>query len=278
MKAYATKLVDLTEHHAEEMAGHWVSDVRRNRRTPSYNYIPEGKLIGQAITFYRNFREMFFTDNPFEVARVYFRQYAEERFEEKIPLKEAMYALVLMRRHLWLYAEFQTIFITAIEQQQAVETLNRTILMFDYAAYLITERYQELMTREIDDRFGRLRDFVMLKASPGRQAFRLGIMALCIIGAAAITYYYHVVLKNEALFSHLFYIPVIFGCIWWGRRGLIVPILLAGILLLSHHIFMNAQPIMDDSIRAVMLLVIGLVVALLTEGLTRVGALLGDFV
>jgi hypothetical protein len=57
-----------------------------------------------------------------------------------------------MRRHIWLYAEFQAVFVTAVEHHQAAESLTRTILMFDYATYVITGRYEELMKREMEER------------------------------------------------------------------------------------------------------------------------------
>jgi hypothetical protein len=61
-----------------------------------------------------------------------------------IPAKETVYALILMRRHIWLYAEFQAIFTSGIDQRQAMDTLSRTILLFDYASYEVTKEYQEL--------------------------------------------------------------------------------------------------------------------------------------
>jgi hypothetical protein len=72
-------------------------------------------------------------------------KFAEARFNEGVPLHEALYAIVLMRRHIWLYAEFQAIFITIIEQHQAMDSQTRTILMFDYIAYALTEKYVSLM-------------------------------------------------------------------------------------------------------------------------------------
>ena len=62
--------------------------------------------------------------------------------------------MVLMRRHIWLYAEFQAIFVSAVEHQQAAESLNRTILMFDYAIYVITEKYQFLIQSGIRKKVG----------------------------------------------------------------------------------------------------------------------------
>jgi hypothetical protein len=148
MKAYATKLIDLTENNADKIAGQWVRDVKTNEKTKSYHRAGNEKIMHQATEFYRHFREMFVHDAPYKYAEKYFEYYAEERYREGIPLHEAVYALILMRRHIWLYAEFQAIFITAVEHRQAVESLSRTILMFDYAMYIITRKYRELMKLE----------------------------------------------------------------------------------------------------------------------------------
>jgi hypothetical protein len=72
-------------------------------------------------------------------------KFAEKRFKEEVPLQEVLYAIILMRRHIWLYAEFQAIFVTITEQQQALESQTRTILIFDYIAYILTDKYMALM-------------------------------------------------------------------------------------------------------------------------------------
>lgn len=142
------KLIDLVEFKAETIARQWARDVRQNRYTTFYHNKPEEKLIPQAVQFYDNFRRIFTTQNPAQEAEVFFATYAEERYREGIPLHEALYALILMRRHIWLYAEFQAIFTTATEKHQAVDSLTRTILMFDYATFFISKRYRELMKLE----------------------------------------------------------------------------------------------------------------------------------
>ena len=148
MSSYETKLIDLTETHAEVIAADWYRNVCKNSKTRSYQGIPEEDAIRQAITFYRDMRSLFFTDNIFESSKKIFTKYADQCFADLIPLQEAIYALILMRRQLWLFAEFQAIFITPLEQHQAIECLNRTILVFDYAMYVITQRYQELFLRD----------------------------------------------------------------------------------------------------------------------------------
>jgi len=141
------KLADLAESNAKTIAKLWVKNVQKNTLTPYYHGRPAEKLVPQAVRFYQNFRKIFTEPKPFEAGEEFFTKYAQERYSDGVPLHEAVYALILMRRQLWLYAEFQAVFTTAMEKHQAMDSLNRTILVFDYAMYFITKHYQE-MTKE----------------------------------------------------------------------------------------------------------------------------------
>jgi hypothetical protein len=148
MKTYAIKYVELAEQHAEKMAKRWTMDVQNNVRTKKYKQLDEERIIFQGIKFYQHFSKMFADEKISEDALKYFRTYAQESCAMGIPMDEAVYALTLLRRHIWLYAEFQTIFSSGIDQRQALDTLSRTILLFDYAVYEVTKEYQELMKKE----------------------------------------------------------------------------------------------------------------------------------
>jgi len=148
MRTYAIKYVDLAERHAEKMAKRWALDVQNNIHTKKYKELPEEEIIQQSVKFYQNFSKMFLDEKIKEKTLEYFRDYAQESFAMGIPMDQAVYALILLRRHIWLYAEFQTIFSTGIAQRQALDTLNRTILLFDHATYEVTKEYQKLMKKE----------------------------------------------------------------------------------------------------------------------------------
>ena len=149
MKAFTTKLVDLTQKNAETIAKQWAKDVKTNAKTYTYHEASEDKIILQAKDFYSNFQMMFFHESPYEQAEEIFEKYAEERYREGTPLHEALYALILMRRHMWLYAEFQAMFNAEVEHQQAVGSLSRTILMFDYIIYVVARKFWKLMKLEL---------------------------------------------------------------------------------------------------------------------------------
>ena len=62
-----------------------------------------------------------------------------------------------MRRHMWLIAEYEAVFETAVEQRHALESQSRMILMFDYAEYVVILTYDELTRQEVEDKLKSLK-------------------------------------------------------------------------------------------------------------------------
>jgi hypothetical protein len=135
------KLLDVAEQNAEEIAEHWAIEVQKNKRTTHYQNIKKEKLKVYAVDFYRNLRSLLVPDNRVENTQKYFQKYAKKCHELGLPLQEAIYGLTMMRRHMWLYADFQAIFIDALEHNQAIDGIMRIMLMMDYAVYEITQYY-----------------------------------------------------------------------------------------------------------------------------------------
>lgn len=266
---YGTKLIDLIEKSPNEIARQWCRDVKMNARTPAFHGLADDVLIPMATEFYGNFREMFVTDHPFETAKKFFGKYAEERYEQGIPVQEAMYALVLMRRHIWLYAEFQAIFVSAVEHRQAAESLNRTILMFDYAIYVITERYQSLIQAGIRKKVGGIQ--MLIQGGQNKAYHRLTLAAL-LIGVGALIFFYSTAMETVAL--HLFYIPIVLASLWFRSGGILVAVAIAALLLLGHAVLPVQEPWINDVIRAVMFIFVGTVIAKLKEGLVETVSIL----
>jgi hypothetical protein len=270
MQSYASKLIDLIESKAEDIARQWAADVMKHDRTPSYHSLPKDMVIEQGIDFYKLFRRMSLAENSYEEAKTFSWKYAEDFYKKKIPLHEAIYALMLMRRHLWLYAEFQGTFVTALEKQQAVESLNRTILMFDYVSYQVIEKYQELIIGSVERRLGAIKTLMMRGPIGGKGSIKAGLMTIFLLVAFILTYYSHANLGTEIVFTHLFYIPIILASIWWGKKGIFAAIFLGVLILTSHALFLTGIPISGDVVRAVMFVVIGGVIGWLMEGIKKV--------
>jgi hypothetical protein len=271
MQAYAAKLIDLIELKAENIAKQWATDVMKHNRTPSYSSLPQDRVIERGVEFYRLFRQMSLADIPYEAAKTFSWKYAKECYREKIPLQEAVYALILLRRNLWLYAEFQGVFVTALEKQQAVESLNRTILMYDYVSYQVIEKYQELIIGSVERRLGAIKTLMMKGQIGGKgSTYKVGLMTIFLLVACILTYHYHATLKTEDLFTHLFYIPVILAAIWWGKKGIFVAIFLGVLFLTGRALYLQGMPLLGDIFLAFMFVVIGGVIGWLMEGIKKV--------
>lgn len=271
IKKHGTKLIELIERSPNEIARQWCRDVKKNARTPSFHSIPDEELIPIAIEFYSRFRDLFTSDDPFATCERIFGKYAEDRYNQGIPIQETIYALILMKRHIWLYAEFQALFTSALEQHQATESLNRTILMFDYAIYVITEKYQALIDSEMDKKIGFVRSILQKPA----QTYQYLTVAGVLIAAGLLTYIYYAVIGTGTLFTHLFYIPIVFASVWFLSGGVIISIILAVLLLLSNVVFFRQVPLVENMIPAVMFILIALVAAKLSKRWMKLAELAG---
>lgn len=144
MKVFADKMFNVLERHREEIAQQWCKAVRKNPRTLSFNNVPEEECFKRAVFFYKNMEPIYFSGKPYTELQDYFSGFAEATYGFNIPLHEALYGIIMMRRQMWLYTEFQAPFLNAMDHHQAVETINKTIRIFDHGIYAITRKYEEL--------------------------------------------------------------------------------------------------------------------------------------
>jgi hypothetical protein len=146
--AHSDKLLSFAEQHAGHIAKEWQKTLVTNSRTQAYRKVRESKLLNQGELFYKNLKRLYVDRDAYDIISAYFSKWAEDQFYENIPLEEAVYALVLLRRQLWLHAEFNVLFSTALDQHQATDSINHTVLLTDYATMAIIRQYEELGKRQ----------------------------------------------------------------------------------------------------------------------------------
>ena len=101
------------------------------------------------------------------------------------------------------------------------------------------------------------------------EKLRLGLVAVLWIGVAGAVYYFHAVLGTGAVVAHLFYLPVILACIWWGRKGLLLALLSIMVLITSRLLFRTETPLANDLLRAFLLFSIAAAIAELSERVSK---------
>ena len=93
---------------------------------------------------YENLEKIYFAENPKSVAAhlLDVDGFVEDHFARKIPLEQVIYALILLRRNLWLYSESQALYDGVNDLMQMAESINRVVLVFDYLIYLVASKYR----------------------------------------------------------------------------------------------------------------------------------------
>ena len=145
-KALSDRLMDLCSQHAEQIAEQWHDSLIKSSRTPSFSCNPKESCLRHATFIYKNLRRMYFADNPYQevLSILDATGYAEEQYSRRIPLAEAIYALIKMRRYVWLYAETSDLFNIASDMYLVLQSTNRILLLFDYAVVIVIEKYDKM--------------------------------------------------------------------------------------------------------------------------------------
>jgi len=96
------------------------------------------------------------------------------------------------------------------------------------------------------------------------EAYRIAVMAIFLASALCLIFYAHLILKTGAIFTHLFYVPIVLSAIWWKRKSLAVALCLGGAVIASSAIFLP-EDLSNNILRASMFLLIASVVSILSE-------------
>jgi PAS domain S-box-containing protein len=107
--------------------------------------------------------------------------------------------------------------------------------------------------------------------------YQILVMGLLIGFSFFLIYYFHYTLGISVIFTHFFYIPIILAAIWWKKKGLIVPILLSLVLILSH-VFSGiiSLPITEDYFRSIMFIFAGIIVVILSNEIEKSREILSE--
>jgi PAS domain S-box-containing protein len=91
------------------------------------------------------------------------------------------------------------------------------------------------------------------------------IIALFIILSAALAVIFHFILNTDIVYTHFFYIPIVLASVWWGRRGMIVGLILAVIVISFHVVGLGMSMLLNDLIRVGFFMVVALFIGILKE-------------
>jgi hypothetical protein len=142
----ADRLMDLCSKHSEKVADQWYQSLMRNQKTAYLRAASRETCLHHAKHFYKNLGKMYFASDVHRAISDVLDTtgIVEYHYVKGTPLEDLLYALILLRREIWLYAELQALFNNADEMYQAVKSINRLLVIFDHVTFIVTVKYGEL--------------------------------------------------------------------------------------------------------------------------------------
>jgi len=138
----STKLVRMIEEHAEQLTQGLLKDIQTNPKTSSYQQFSVEEMYKRAFTVYKNLGDWLVAKTEEDVQQRYL-ELGRQRFEEKIPLSQVIYALQLTKNHLMKYVKMSGLADTALELHQELDLCSLVTQFFDKAIFYTVCGYEE---------------------------------------------------------------------------------------------------------------------------------------
>jgi HEAT repeat protein len=94
--------------------------------------------------------------------------------------------------------------------------------------------------------------------------YKLIVLAALVIVSLFLEVIVHWYLGIEVVYSHFFYIPIVLGAVWYGKRGVVVALILGTALLAGTYLTTGAIH-MDSVLRALMFVAVGLIIGTVAD-------------
>jgi hypothetical protein len=141
------QFVELIEENHQEITELFMNDLLKNPDTFSYRKLNRQEVYESANSIYREISKWIVKQYPKEEIEQRFRQLGRVRFEQGIPASQVYRALVLLKRHLWLFV-LKKLYYDASIYEQAIDLNNRVVLYFDRACFFMLLGYEEMLNRK----------------------------------------------------------------------------------------------------------------------------------
>jgi hypothetical protein len=141
------RLMKQIETHAEQLSEQVIQAVRTSPRTRSMGQLSEEELRNRFFDLFRNFGRWLSEKNEDEIEAIY-GEIGRRRCREGMPLNDLVYALILVKQHVWDYVVKNLMPASEgrlYEEERFGEMVGK---FFDRALYHTIRGYEEVWTKE----------------------------------------------------------------------------------------------------------------------------------
>jgi hypothetical protein len=143
----ANRFVELIEENHQAITEKYMNDLLKNPDTPAYRKLDRHDIYESANRIYRELSKWVVKDYTKKEIDKYYSKLAKERAEQGIPFAQAYKALVLQRRHLWLFIR-ERLYSDQQLYREALDLINRVVLYFDRATLSLLATYEDLIYKK----------------------------------------------------------------------------------------------------------------------------------
>ena len=142
------KLINLIEDNADELTKRLMKDLLGREETRHYRNLSEDLVYERVFDVYSRLGSWLSREKNIKDIKEYYTQLGKKRYYEGIPLHEVIMALMLIKRHLWLYVLEKHFFNSTYECYQALEMNNKVVLFFDRIIFFTTIGYEDELEKK----------------------------------------------------------------------------------------------------------------------------------
>jgi 8-oxo-dGTP diphosphatase len=128
-------LLQMLKEHALEVAKHWLDDICANPTTPSFRKLPPEILLENARLTLLKLVGWLTNESAGLAIKDFYQALGRERHIQGFSLAEVISALMLLRKHIWLFVSSQGVWARPIDVYRILELEQRVIAFFDKAMF-----------------------------------------------------------------------------------------------------------------------------------------------
>ncbi len=138
-------LIQLIELHADTLTAELIADLKSNPRTSFLHRRSTEDLEHRAHRVYAHLGRWLAENDPAEIENL-FGEAARRLHAADVPLSEALYVVILIKRHLWDFVK-RNVLVNSINDLYQVEEIGAHLgQFFDEAIYVATKAYESART------------------------------------------------------------------------------------------------------------------------------------
>jgi len=137
----ANKFVRIIEENHQVIVEHFMNDILKNPKTAAYRNFDKQRMYDIGSRVYRELSKWILESMNKEEVKNLYLDLGKMRKEEGIPESQVFQALVLLKRHMWLFIKKQMEY-DVQDYKQAMDLSDKVVLFFDRAAYYMLVGYE----------------------------------------------------------------------------------------------------------------------------------------